>query len=175
VTVELTAAVTAGRCPGRVRLFVLVRPDAAHAYRPPRWEDRIQRAVANRRIFPFLVLITAGLAVLAGFLVTIIDRKDFPDFGTGVWWAVVTLGTVGYGDVVPHTGWGRVIGGVVIVVGVTFVTFLVAIVTSYFIAAEEEEKAEAERAQRASELAETRAILTRIEQRLTAIEAQRRT
>src|SRR5262249_62301498 len=144
------------------------------AYRPPHWEDRIRRAVANRRIFPILVLITAGLALLAGFLVTIIDRKDFPDFGTGVWWAIVTLGTVGYGDVVPHTGWGRVIGSAVIVVGVTFVTFLVAIVTSYFISAEEDEKAEIERAQRAKELAETREILTRIEERLTAIEAQRR-
>jgi voltage-gated potassium channel Kch len=115
---------------------------------------------------------TAGLGVLAGFVVTIIDRKDFPDLGTGVWWAIVTLGTVGYGDVVPHTGWGRVVGSIVIVVGVTFVSFLVAIVTSYFISAEEEEKAEAERVQRAMELVEGREILNRIEQRLIAIEAR---
>ena len=151
-----------------------MRPESAEAYRAPRWEDRIRRAVANRRIFPFLVLITACLGVLAGFLVTIVDHKDFPDFGTGVWWAIVTLGTVGYGDVVPHTAWGRVIGSFVIVVGVTFVTFLVAIVTSYFIAAEEDVKAEAERAQRERELAETREALARIEQRLTAIEASTR-
>ena len=50
---------------------------------------------------------------------TIIDRTDFPTFGDGVWWAVVTLGTVGYGDIAPHTGWGRVLGSVVIVAGVT--------------------------------------------------------
>ena len=150
----------------------MVLPAEHRGVRPPRWEDRIQRAVANRRIFPWLVLMTAGLATLAGFLVTVIDRKDFPDFGTGVWWAVVTLGTVGYGDVVPHTGWGRVIGGVMIVVGVTFVSFLVAIVTSYFIAAEDEEKEAVAEARHANELAETREILTRIEQRLTAIEAR---
>jgi voltage-gated potassium channel len=84
----------------------------------------------------------------------------------------VTLATVGYGDVVPHTGWGRVVGSVVIIIGVTFVSFLIAIVTSYFISAEEEEKAERERAQRAQELAEARETLRRIETRLTSIEAK---
>src|SRR5262245_65878080 len=101
------------------------------ARRPPsRWERRMRRSVANRRIFPYLVFTTAGLGLLAGFLVTLVDRKDFPTFGTGVWWAIVTLGTVGYGDVVPHTAWGRVLGSVVIVVGVTFLAFLIAIVPS---------------------------------------------
>lgn len=146
--------------------------DAPHRYRAPRWEDRLKRAVANRRIFPYLVLMTASLAVLAGFVVTLIDRKDFPNLGIGIWWAIVTLGTVGYGDVVPHTGWGRVVGSVVIVFGVTFVSFLVAIVTSYFISAEEEEKAEAEREERTKEVLEDREILNRIERRLAAIEAK---
>ena len=52
--------------------------------------------------------------------------SDFPTFGTGVWWAIVTLATVGYGDVVPHTAWGRVLGAVVILIGVTFLSFLTA-------------------------------------------------
>jgi voltage-gated potassium channel len=138
----------------------------------PRFERTVRRAVANRRIFPYLVLTTAGIAALAGFIVTVIDRKDFPDFGTGVWWAIVTIATVGYGDVVPHTGWGRVVGSAVIVIGVTFVSFLIAIVTSYFIAAEEDEKAELERQHREHELAEARETLRRIEQRLSSIEAR---
>ena len=138
----------------------------------PRFEHAVRRAVANRRIFPYLVVTTAGLAALAGFVVTVIDRKDFPDFGTGVWWAIVTIATVGYGDVVPHTGWGRVVGGVVIVVGVTFVSFLIAIVTSYFIAAEEDAKTERERRLREHELAEARESLRRIEERLSSIEAR---
>ena len=60
----------------------------------------------------------------------------------------------------------------VIVFGVTFVSFLVAIVTSYFISAEEEEKAEAEREERTKEVLEDREILDRIERRLAAIEAK---
>jgi voltage-gated potassium channel len=132
----------------------------------------MRRAIANRRIFPYLVLTTACLAVVSGFIVTLVDRKDFPDLGTGIWWSIVTLATVGYGDVVPHTGWGRVVGSGVIVVGVTFVSFLIAIVTSYFIAAQEDEKAEAERAERNRELGEARESLRRIEDRLAAIEAR---
>jgi voltage-gated potassium channel len=132
----------------------------------------MRRAVANRRVFPYLVIATTALGLLAGLVVRVIDHKDFPDYGTAVWWAIVTLGTVGYGDVVPHTGWGRVVGSVVIVIGVTFISFLVAIVTSYFVSAQEDEKAEQERAQRETELAEGRETLRRIEERLTSIEAR---
>ena len=39
----------------------------------------------------------------AGFVMTLVDEKDFPNFGLAVWWAIVTLATVGYGDVVPTT------------------------------------------------------------------------
>jgi voltage-gated potassium channel len=89
-------------------------------------------AVQNRRVFPYLVVVIAATSVITGFVAHLIDRKDFPSFGVGIWWAVVTLGTVGYGDVVPHTAWGRVLGTVVIIFGVTFISFLVAIVTSLF-------------------------------------------
>jgi voltage-gated potassium channel len=142
------------------------------ARRQFRWHERTKRAVANRRIFPFLLLTTAGLGVLSGFVVTLVDHKDFPTFGIGVWWAIVTLGTVGYGDVVPHTAWGRLVGSVVIIVGVTFISFLIATVTSYFVAAEEAESAEEENAARAAQAARAEATLRRIEERLAAIEAK---
>jgi len=142
------------------------------ARRQFRWHERTKRAVANRRIFPFLLLTTAGLGTLSGFIVTLVDHKDFPTFGTGVWWAIVTLGTVGYGDVVPHTAWGRVVGSVVIIVGVTFISFLIATVTSYFVAAEEAEAAEEANAARDAQAARSEAVLRRIEERLAAIEAK---
>src|SRR5947208_11035349 len=137
-----------------------------------RWRERTQKAVATRRVFPFLLLTTTGLGVLSGFVVTLVDKKDFPTFGTGVWWAIVTLGTVGYGDVVPHTAWGRVIGSAVIIIGVTFLSFLIATVTSYFVAAEEAEAAGATGAERTAQLAEAMESLRRIEQRLATIEAK---
>jgi voltage-gated potassium channel len=128
--------------------------------------------VATRRIFPFLVLITLALAVVAGFVATHVDPEAFPSFGAGVWWAVVTLATVGYGDIVPTTPAGRVFGSVVIIVGVTFLAFLTATVTSLFISTDEERKAAEEAKVRAASEAETRALLLRLDERLAAIEAK---
>src|SRR5262245_34345261 len=124
-----------------------------------RLAERAETAVANRRVFPYLAAVTAATAVVAGLVVHVIDKKDFPTFGIGVWWAIVTLATVGYGDVVPHTGWGRVVGSVVIIFGVTFISFLIAIVTSLFVDAHCDEI----EAARDAKTDETHAMLERID------------
>lgn len=133
---------------------------------------RTNRAVANQRVFPYLAVTTLIVGLLAGFVVTLVDRRDFPTFGDGVWWAIVTLGTVGYGDIVPHTAWGRVVGSIVIVFGVTFIAFLTAIVTSAFVsAAEQQARAREEEREEASE-EETRRLLQGLQAQLEAIEAK---
>jgi voltage-gated potassium channel len=131
---------------------------------------RARQAVANRRVFSYLALVTLLLGILAGILVTVIDHKDFPTVGTGIWWAIVTLGTVGYGDVVPHSPWGRVIGGVVITFGVTFLAMLTAIVTSAFISAEEQDARLQELQREEAVEAELRSMLVSLDQRLERIE-----
>ena len=129
-----------------------------------------RRAIASRHVFGYLAAATAALGLVVGFVMTIIDREDFPTFGDGVWWAVVTLGTVGYGDIVPHTGWGRVLGSVVIVVGVTFISFLTATVTSLFVSADQEELTGRTEERHAASEEETRALLKLLLERLEAIE-----
>jgi voltage-gated potassium channel len=116
--------------------------------------------------------VTLGLGLLGGFLVTVVDRKDFPTFGDGVWWAIVTLGTVGYGDIVPHTAWGRVVGSLMIVFGVTFIAFLTATVTSEFVSAQEQEARELERRREEATEEETRELLRALKTQLDAIEAK---
>jgi voltage-gated potassium channel len=138
--------------------------------RPSRIQRSIARAVERRRIFPYLAAVTFVLALGAGFLVTIIDSEDFPSFGIAVWWAVVTLATVGYGDVVPHTAWGRVVGGLVIVLGVTFLAFLTATVTSGFVSAEQQEEKKKELREREAADRELKELLRQLESRLAAIE-----
>ena len=133
-------------------------------------QDRARRAAMSGRVIPYLAAAIASLAVLTGFVATLLDRRDFPTLGDGIWWSIVTLGTVGYGDIVPHTAWGRVLGGVVIVFGVTFISVLVATVTSFLLATEQQElAAEAEQERLAAEEA-TGAVLSEIASRLTAIE-----
>jgi voltage-gated potassium channel len=129
---------------------------------------RAQIAVQRRRVFAYLVGATGTIAVLTGLIAHLIDRKDFPTFGIGVWWSIVTLGTVGYGDVVPHTAWGRVLGGFVIVFGVTFISFLVAIVTSLFVDASRADEQDTRDAQHA----EIQGLLRDIDARLGAIESR---
>ena len=140
----------------------------AHSF----FRERAQLAVVNRRVFPYLALMTLLIAVGAGVLVTVIAKDDFPTLEDGIWWAIVTLGTVGYGDIVPQTTWGRVVGSVVIVFGVTFISFLTATVTSLFVAAEEQRYREAEQERAEAAEAEVRQLLGQVVERLDAIEAK---
>ena len=103
---------------------------------------------------------------------TLVDKQDFPTFGDGLWWAIVTLGTVGYGDIVPHTAWGRVVGSLVIVFGVTFIAFLTAIVTSAFVSAAEQRARVVEQQREEASEEETRKLLRSLQTQLEAIEAK---
>ena len=70
------------------------------------------------------------LALIGGILIRFVDHENFPSVGLGIWWALQTVTTVGYGDVVPTTLAGRIIGGVVMVIGIAFISFVTAGVTS---------------------------------------------
>ena len=132
----------------------------------------MQRAVARRRIFPYLAAATLILALCAGLVMTLVDEKDFPNFGLAVWWAIVTLATVGYGDVVPTTVAGRVVGSIVIILGVTFLAFLTATVTSYFVSSDQEAAKARELDERQAADLELKELLQRLEERLSAIESK---
>jgi voltage-gated potassium channel len=125
------------------------------------FERRASRAITNRHIFRYLASATFVVSLAAGVLVWLIDRRDFATLGDALWWSLVTLSTVGYGDIVPHSAWGRAIGSVVIVVGVTFLSLLTATITSYFVSADQQERAAAD---------DTGAVLEEIRERLEAIE-----
>ncbi len=142
------------------------QPDRHRLRVASRLEGRARSAVLSRRVFPYLVGVTALLAVGTGVIAWLIDRRDFPTVGDGIWWSVETLTTVGYGDIVPHTTWGRILGASVMLFGITFISFLVATVTSVFVDAD---RAELEAARSADE-DETQVMLRNIEQRLAAIE-----
>jgi voltage-gated potassium channel len=144
--------------------------EARRERRQERLERRIRHTVATRRAFFFLAFATLVLTIVVGILVTIIDERDFHNVGDGLWWAIVTLGTVGYGDIVPHTTWGRIIGTIVIIFGVTFIAFLTALVTSAFVSAEQDERTVAAEKQRASDLNETTALLQELLDRVGAVE-----
>ncbi len=132
---------------------------------------RAERAIANRQVFRYLAGAMLLLSLAAGVIVSIIDRRDFHSLGDGLWWALVTLATVGYGDIVPTSAWGRAVGSVVIVMGVTFLAILTATVTSYFVSADQDERMADVEAARGAEDDDTKALLREVIARLDAIEA----
>lgn len=56
----------------------------------------------------------------------------------GIWWALTTVTTVGYGDIYPRTSIGRIIAGVVMLSGIGFVALLTAAAAQRFIVVSEE-------------------------------------
>ena len=137
-----------------------------------RLDKSVARAVARRRIFPYLAGATVVLALVSGLAMILVDRSNFPTYGIAVWWAIVTLATVGYGDVVPTTPLGRIVGSAVIILGVTFLAFLTATVTSLFVSSDQEAARERELAERQATDKELHELLKRLEERLTAIESK---
>ena len=137
-----------------------------------RLDRSVERAVTRRRIFPYLAAATVVLALVAGFAMVLVDRTNFPNYGIAVWWAIVTLATVGYGDVVPTTPLGRIVGSAVIILGVTFLAFLTATVTSLFVSSDQDAARERELAERQAADKELRELLKRLDERLAAIESK---
>jgi voltage-gated potassium channel len=60
----------------------------------------------------------------------------------GVWWAIVTVTTVGYGDTFPQTDAGRLIAIAVMFVGIGFIAILTAAAAERFLRAQRQERAE---------------------------------
>jgi voltage-gated potassium channel Kch len=108
-----------------------------------------------------IVSATAVVVVGSGVLIRALDHSEYPNIWVGMWWALQTVTTVGYGDVSPTKPSGRIIAAFVMLYGVAFVTIFVAAITSIFVA-----RASAERG-----IAEDEAE-QRIEARLEVIEAR---
>src|SRR5258705_3577090 len=91
---------------------------------------------AERRTLFGCVVILTGAVLLFASLLFAIEHKVQPDkFGTipqAMWWAIVTLGTVGYGDVVPVTPLGKLVSVFTIVGGLTMIALPVAIISTAF-------------------------------------------
>jgi voltage-gated potassium channel len=125
----------------------------------------LNRAVVSGRIIPYLVAFMLAIMCMAAFVVHFLSPKAFVTWGDEFWWAAQTVTTVGYGDVVPGTGGGRFIAGIVMFVSVATVSLVTAVVTAGFVAYQQ--RRFSHDAQRHEEL---RDALHRIEKRLEALE-----
>lgn len=137
-----------------------------------RAQDRFASDLASVKNAALLMIaITAGIVLVGGLIVWVFDRQDFPDLGGALWYTLQTVTTVGYGDKVPTSGFGRVVGASVMVVAVALVAILTASITSTFVeAAQRRRRAHDEAQERASAEALQKG-LDDVAARLAAIEA----
>jgi len=87
-----------------------------------------------------ILILTGLLIILSSISVFTIEHPVNPEFGSlldSFWWSVVTLSTVGYGDVVPVTPEGKVFSVLLIGMGIVLIGTLTGFLTDYFISDEE--------------------------------------
>jgi voltage-gated potassium channel len=126
------------KCPtaldGRIRGAVY-RLDVA---RPRLIERRMTRflrePVSVRNAANVIVAATAIVVVAGGIGMRFLDHDEYPNIWRGMWWALQTVTTVGYGDVTPTHTSGRIVAAFVMLEGIAFVAILVAAITSTFVA-----------------------------------------
>ncbi|MCC3860834.1 cyclic nucleotide-gated ion channel [Pseudemcibacter aquimaris] len=92
--------------------------------------------IAERRALIATLIIMLGLALFASSIMYYLERGAQPEaFGnipSSMWWAFATLTTIGYGDVVPITTWGKVFGGGIMILGVGVYALPIGIIASGF-------------------------------------------
>ena len=101
-------------------------------------ERRLERFMRQppsvRNAAGVIVMATTLVVVGAGVLISVIDRDEYPNVGIGIWWALQTVTTVGYGDVAPKQLTGRLVGAAVMLEGIAFIAIVTAVITSSFVA-----------------------------------------
>ncbi len=95
--------------------------------------SRLPDDLTARRAGQAIAAVTVVVALAGGILMWAIDREDFPTIGSGLWWAIQTITTVGYGDNVPQTGAGRALAALVMVTGLGFMSVVTASISAVFI------------------------------------------
>ena len=105
------------------------------------------RAVASRRYELLLALYAAVFVmIVSATLLYLVEGPTQPEkFGSiprALWWSVVTLTTIGYGDVYPETGFGRVLAGITAVLGIGLIAIPTGILAAAFSDALEKQRQE---------------------------------
>lgn len=126
-----------------------------------RW---IARASSPRAAAVVIASATTTITIAAGLAMTFVDNDNFPSLGSGLWWGVQTVTTVGYGDHVPTTVGGRLLATIVMLLGIGFITVVTASITGTLVG-------RLHRQQRNDAGTPDPEQLRRIEERLERIEA----
>jgi voltage-gated potassium channel len=108
------------------------------------------RSIPTERIAGSLISIVVGVVVIGAFLEWRVEYDapgaNITTLGLALWWAIVTTTTVGYGDTYPVTTAGRLIGSVIMVVGIGLIGTVSATVAAWFVSHKQQLRDDASKA-----------------------------
>jgi voltage-gated potassium channel len=104
----------------------------------------LRKPTSVRAAVSVIVTATAVVVVVGGVLMRLIDHKEYANVFVGMWWAIQTVTTVGYGDVTPAAVSGRLVATFVMFEGIAFLAIITATITATFVARAQRERLEAE-------------------------------
>jgi voltage-gated potassium channel len=115
----------------------MTAPEASAAAPPPA-RPRVsnfllRKPLTARRAARIIASVTLALTIIGGVLIHFTDKQNFPNIGDGLWWAIQTVTTVGYGDAVPTSTEGQIVAALVMLGGISFLAIVTAAITSMFI------------------------------------------
>jgi voltage-gated potassium channel len=137
--------------------------------------ERLDRRLATalteltlRRAVGLIVTVATTLALVAAILVRLVDPA-IGTFSDALWWAISTVTTVGYGDVIPESAAGRLVATGLMLTGLGLIPLITSVVVSILVSQRSREARE-------EELRDLNQILDRldaIDRRLAALEPRR--
>jgi voltage-gated potassium channel len=109
---------------------------------PEQWLERHieRRGVRPREAAYVIGAFWAVAVVVFGVVERLVDPKTFHSVWLGMWWAVETVTTVGYGDIVPNQTAGKIIASFLMLGGLSLIAVVTAAITSGFVSATDERR-----------------------------------
>jgi voltage-gated potassium channel len=103
-----------------------------------RWYERLTLVRAVSTVLGIAIV----LVLVAGALERIVEPDTFTSLGLAYWWAVTTVTTVGYGDVVPEDPPGRIVAAMLMLTGLALIPTLTSVIVSTLLAKHRREEQE---------------------------------
>ena len=141
-----------------------------------KWLINLKDDLLKAKSLEYIVMIAAAISVIVGFTIFLID-PNIHSLGDGIWYAWVTMTHVGYGDIVPTSFLGRLLGAVLILFGLGMFALFTASFSAALIGRDlgdvRKEMSIVEKETRGLEWEENLVLkeLTRLHQRLDKLEA----
>jgi len=107
-----------------------------------RFQKRVERKGLRPRYAAYVIVAFWGLGVIVfGIVERLVDPDTFDNVWLGMWWAIQTVTTVGYGDVVPGSTAGKVIASFMMLGGLSLFAVVTGAITSAFVAQAQKQRA----------------------------------